>query len=167
MAATTSGAGTTLTAFFDTRSDAERVLEKLRAAGIPDASVRFTEGAPAVGSGAALADDRPIPPAKGFFEALSDLVFPNEDRDAYAEALSRGGYLVTVVDLPEEHRAEALDILDDEGAVNIDERRAGWRSGGPGEYPAPAAEAAARPLRRDAAQARSRVRSYTRPGSAG
>jgi len=65
----------------------------------------------------------------GFWEALKDLFLPEEDRHTYAEGLRRGGYLVTVQSR-EANYARALDILDDEGTIDLDERAASWRSQG-------------------------------------
>jgi uncharacterized protein (TIGR02271 family) len=113
---------TTLNAFFDSRTDAEEAIEQLRAVGVSDSSVRLT------GSEATGASARQEP--KGFFEALSDLFMPDDDRHTYAEGLSRGGYLVTVTDVPPELRERALDVLDAEGTVNLDEREEAWRSEG-------------------------------------
>ncbi len=51
------------------------------------------------------------------------------DDHIYEEGLRRGGYLVTA--RVEDHDAErAIDILDDEGTVNLDERQAVWSSEG-------------------------------------
>jgi uncharacterized protein (TIGR02271 family) len=66
---------------------------------------------------------------RGFWESLGDLFLPDEDRYTYAEGLSRGGYLVTVK-VTDAQYERALDILDDEGTVNIDERAQAWRSEG-------------------------------------
>jgi uncharacterized protein (TIGR02271 family) len=55
---------------------------------------------------------------------------PDEDRYTYAEGLNRGGYLVTVTNVPMGLYEQALDILDDEGAIDIDERAESWRSEG-------------------------------------
>ncbi|HEV7718383.1 MAG TPA: YsnF/AvaK domain-containing protein [Arsenicitalea sp.] len=121
----TSGANSTLTAFFDSRSDAEEAVERLNEAGIPRNSIRLVPGA----EGDTSAPSRPEV-HRGFFESLADFFMPEEDRHSYAEGLSRGGYLVTVTDLGGDLYATAIDILDDEGAVDFDEREASWRSQG-------------------------------------
>lgn len=115
----------TLTAFFDSRGEADRAVERLRDNGVSDGNIRLTEGSePGVDTTTSATRD------KGFFESLGDMFFPDEDRAAYAEGLSRGGYLVTVSGLSAEQYDVALDILDDEGAVDLDEREASWRSEG-------------------------------------
>ncbi|MBA3326049.1 MAG: YsnF/AvaK domain-containing protein [Rhodobacteraceae bacterium] len=118
------GSASTLTAFFDSRGEADRAVQRLRDNGVSDANIRLTEGSEDGGGAAAAPRD------KGFFEALGDMFFPDEDRAAYAEGLSRGGYLVTVSGLSADQYDVALDILDDEGAVDLDEREASWRSEG-------------------------------------
>jgi uncharacterized protein (TIGR02271 family) len=115
------GSNQTLTAFFDSRAEAEKAIAALRALGIPEANVRYAEG---------TAETETPPRQKGLFEALADLFLPEADRYAYAEGLARGGCLVTVVDVPANLRSEAIDILDDDGAVDFDEREASWRAQG-------------------------------------
>lgn len=115
---------TMVSALFDGRADADRAIERLRAGGVPEASIQLTAGSEQVGGAQAQSEDR------GFFDSLGDFFFPAEDRTAYAEGLARGGYLVTVSGLVGEGYDAALDILDDEGAVNIDEREAAWRAEG-------------------------------------
>jgi uncharacterized protein (TIGR02271 family) len=112
----------TLTAFFDDRASADAAVARLRQLGIADASVRVTGGDEYVGRD--YRDD------KGFWESVSDFFFPPEDKAAYAEGLRRGGYLVTVTGLSEDVYAQAVDVLDAEGAVDLDERATSWREEG-------------------------------------
>jgi uncharacterized protein (TIGR02271 family) len=65
----------------------------------------------------------------GFWDSLRDLFLPDEDRHTYAEGLRRGGYLVSVSATDAEYE-RALDILDDEGTIDIDERADSWRAEG-------------------------------------
>ncbi len=123
---TTEGAAATLTAFFDNRTDAERAIERLHGSGVSEHNVRMTEGAQ---EGASVAS-APASKDKGFFEALGAMFFPDEDRTTYAEGLSRGGYLVTVSGLSADQHETALDILNDEGTVDLDARAATWRAEG-------------------------------------
>lgn len=51
------------------------------------------------------------------------------DAHAYAEGINRGGALVTVR-ASDAERDQVLDILDDEGTVELDDRTAAWRSEG-------------------------------------
>jgi uncharacterized protein (TIGR02271 family) len=120
---TGSGSGT-LTAFFDDQDDAQDAVDRLIQAGIPQASVRMVAGS----SGSTTTSSERE--HKGFFEALADFFMPDEDRYTYAEGLRRGGYMVTVSGVWGDDYDRALDILDDEGAVDLDQREQQWRSDG-------------------------------------
>lgn len=120
----TSPSSRTVTAFFDNRTDADEAVNELVSAGVSMGSIRLVPGSE--GGQAATTDTES---GSGFWESLKDLFMPDEDRDTYAEGLRRGGYLVTVT-------AEAanydtvVDILDDEGTVDISERESAWRAEG-------------------------------------
>jgi len=115
-------ASRTLTAFFDNQADAEEAIARLKDLGIVDTSIRL------VGGDEYRNADRSYD--KGFWESISDFFFPEDDRALYAEGLRRGGYLVTVNNLRSDLYDEALDILDDEGSIDMDERQDTWRSEG-------------------------------------
>ena len=169
----------TITAFFDDRGKADRAVERLISAGIPRADIRAIDGQNEGGNRVELgASDR-----GGFWDALADLFMPEEDRYTYAEGLRRGGYLVSVT-AGAEHYDQALDILDDEGTIDIGEREQSWRAEGWGGYKAgsseftsatarsdlsgtsgteeiiPVAEEKLRVGKRDVSHGRVRVRSY-------
>lgn len=112
----------TLTALFDDRADAEEAVARLRDLGIVETSIRLVGGEEYQGA------DRNY--EKGFWESLSDFFFPEDDRALYAEGLRRGGYMVTVNNVRPDHYDDALEILDDEGSINLDERESAWRSEG-------------------------------------
>lgn len=120
---TTSSSYNTLTAFFESRSDADSAVERLQAAGIAHDSIRVVAGND-TSSGHVETDH------KGFWASLGDLFMPDDDRNTYAEGLRRGGYLVSVSNLTTEQHDVALDILDDEGSIDLDEREASWRAEG-------------------------------------
>jgi uncharacterized protein (TIGR02271 family) len=111
----------TITAFFDDREDASDAVQRLQTAGIPRSDITMVEGS---GSGTSSTQE-----SAGFWESLKELFLPDEDRYTYAEGLRRGGYLVTVR-INDAHYERALDILDDEGTIDIDERAASWRNEG-------------------------------------
>ncbi|WP_405401900.1 DUF2382 domain-containing protein [Paracoccus sp. Ld10] len=125
------GARKSVSALFDDRAEALRAVERLRASGISENNIRMVEGS----AGGATAQRSPEGD-KTFWDSLSDFFFPEEDRHAYAEGLSRGGYLVTVSGISTAHYDMALDILDDEGTVDLNEREASWRSEGWSGYEA-------------------------------
>jgi len=116
----------TLSAFFDSRTEAESAVSRLKDAGIPDKDIRFMPGYEADADPTPVAnDDR-----SGFWAILEDFFFPDEDRATYAEGLRRGGFLVSVSNLNDALYETAHDILDDEGSIDIDERADLWRSEG-------------------------------------
>lgn len=127
-----SGQSQYVTAFFDSRGDAEAAVERIVAEGTPRSEIRVVEGS----ERAASAQNKD----KGFMESLSDFFMPEEDRHSYAEGLSRGGYLVSL-NTTSQNRDRVLDILDDEGTVDMDAREQSWRSEGWSGYQQPRGEA--------------------------
>jgi stress response protein YsnF len=112
-----------VTAFFDSEAEAEAAIARIEAEGVPRDQIRMVAGGLEAGTVAAE------PQSKGFFGMLEELFMPDEDRYAYAEGLSRGGFLVTV-GTTSANRDRILDILDDEGTVDMDAREESWRSEG-------------------------------------
>ena len=60
---------------------------------------------------------------------LGGWFFPDDDRAAFTEGLRRGAFLVSV-DVDEPDHDTALDILDAEGSIDLDERADLWRTEG-------------------------------------
>ncbi|GEO17712.1 hypothetical protein MAE02_54080 [Microvirga aerophila] len=116
-----------VTAFFDSRSDAEDAIERLVGAGVPRDSVRFMPGDERDPSDTARTPSRTE--SSGFWDSLGDWFLPDEDRGTYAEGLRRGGYLISVSATDEQYE-RVIDILDDEGTIDLDERAESWRSEG-------------------------------------
>lgn len=112
----------TITAFFDDRSEADRAVEKLADAGIPRSAIQVI----ADNSG----NNTTTHESNGFWATLSEFFLADDDRSTYAEGIRRGGYLVTVSGYPFDLHDRALDILDDEGSIDIDERSKAWESEG-------------------------------------
>ncbi|QRM36018.1 hypothetical protein [Microvirga sp. VF16] len=116
-----------VTAFFDSRSDAETAIERLIDAGMSRDSIRFMPGDerdPPDDPGAAQRTE-----PRGFWGALGGWFLPDEDRHTYAEGLRRGGYLISV-NASDEQYERVLGILDDEGTIDLDERADAWRAEG-------------------------------------
>jgi uncharacterized protein (TIGR02271 family) len=118
-----------VTAFFDSRTDAEEAISRLHAAGVARDGIRLTaseqDSGTSQGGGA-----QSFPEASNsLWSTLRDLFLPDEDRHTYAEGLRRGGYLVSV-SASEADYERVIDILDDEGTIDIDERASAWRSEG-------------------------------------
>ncbi len=121
----------TITAFFDNRQDANEAIERLGRAGIARANINIVEGANRTQGTSVSRDDEGL----GFWEALKDLFLPDEDRATYAEGLRRGGFIVTVQADSAQYE-KAIDILDDEGTVDLEQRaqsgrQEGWTGTGP------------------------------------
>jgi hypothetical protein len=119
----TTSTGRVITAFFDDRSSAERTVEKLVSRGVPRDQIRFLPGYEASTA------TRQSHQHTGFWDALGDFFLPDEDRYTYAEGLSRGGYLISVTASDQLYQT-VLEILDDEGTIDMDEREATWRREG-------------------------------------
>ena len=109
-----------VTAFFDTDDAAAHARRDLVAAGVPEGDVRVASGE------AALAE--PAHP-HGFWETLKDFFIPDEDRHLYAEGLRRGGIALSV-ETDSAAYDRVLEILDRDGAVDMEERSAGWQNEG-------------------------------------
>jgi uncharacterized protein (TIGR02271 family) len=119
----------TITAFFDSREDASEAVERLVSNGISRDRINLVAGSSSSQTASSSASSSSSSNQGGFWDSLKDLFMPDEDRYSYAEGLSRGGYLVTVRASDSEYDT-ALDILDDEGTVNMGEREESWRSEG-------------------------------------
>lgn len=136
MSQISASASTTLSAFFDSQSDAQNSVDRLVESGVASDRIRLVPG---------YESDTPVTDRseqhRGFFASLADFFMPDEDRYSYAEGLSRGGYLVAVDGLSAAQYDIALDILDDEGSIDLDEREESWRSEGWSGYEAGATEA--------------------------
>ncbi|NAZ36267.1 YsnF/AvaK domain-containing protein [Rubellimicrobium sp. CFH 75288] len=134
---TTYSGSRTLTAMFDSAAEAERAVARLRQAGVAESAIRYTPGYSHEGgtrwdySDPAYRDDpRYRETHKGFWESLGDFFFPEEDRYTYAEGLSRGSHMVAVTGYDPVMEDTIIDILDDEGSVDLDSRESEWRSSG-------------------------------------
>jgi hypothetical protein len=113
-----------LTAFFDTRAEAEAARDDLAAAGFAKRDVRLVpqyEGS--------VIDDGAGGEPKSFWHAMKDLFLPHDDRSVYAEGLRRGGVLLSVVTIGPDY-SEAARILDRDGAINIALREEQWKREG-------------------------------------
>jgi uncharacterized protein (TIGR02271 family) len=116
----------TVTALFDTRSEAEAAKTRLTSSRIDADRVRIIdkESSGSYGSGSAGdAGDQ------GFWASLKELFMPDEDRHAYGEGISRGGYLLCA-QVDEDEADEAIQILDQSNSVDFDSRQEEWRGSG-------------------------------------
>jgi len=114
----------TVTAFFESQAEADKARADLLAAGFPEADIHLVQG------GAAQDVAEPHEDV-GFFRALLNIfVFmPENDRASYEEGLRRGG-VALAVHTGQDRYERAIDILDRDGAVDLDERETSWRTEG-------------------------------------
>ncbi len=105
-----------VTALFDSQTDANKAVERIVAEGIPREDVQMMAGQERTG-------DASTEPAHetGFLDKLKGFFMPDEDRQTYAEGLSRGGYLVALHTKPANHD-RVVDILNDDGSVDTEAR---------------------------------------------
>ncbi|MBV8895238.1 MAG: DUF2171 domain-containing protein [Acidobacteriaceae bacterium] len=114
------------TAYFETRAAADEAVNDLVAAGIPREQISV--------AGTGVLGTTPTSGDRTFWEELKDLFLPAEDRYAYAEGLRRGGVLVSVRSDNSDYM-RILEILDRDGAVDLDKQEASWREEGWTGYP--------------------------------
>jgi hypothetical protein len=115
----------TITAMFDSRTDAEAAKDRLKAANI-DADHVHVHDKSSDGyneSGYSTHQDR------GMWESIKNAFLPDEDRHTYEEGVRRGAAVLTA-DVDDDRVAEAVRVLDGAGCIDIDDRASQWRSSG-------------------------------------
>lgn len=125
----------TITAYFDTRADAEAAKERLKAASADADHIHVHDQA----SAGAHTQSYSTHQDRGIWSSVKNTFLPDEDRHTYEEGVRRGGAVLTA-DVEDEHVDRAVKALEDAGSVDIDQRASEWRSSG-WDYPA-AGEAA-------------------------
>jgi len=134
----------TIVAYFDTRAEAKTAKAALASAGVALEAIRLLPEEDTTSTYTRESTETSYDYRRdegGFWKSLGDLFLPDEDRYGYAEGLSRGGAALSVV-TDEAHYDEVARVLEENGADNIDEREAEWRSAGWSGYTAPEATAA-------------------------
>jgi hypothetical protein len=135
----------TVTAFFESQAEADKARADLLAAGFPEADIHLVQG----GEAQEVAEPHQD---VGIFRALLNIfVFmPESDRASYEEGLRRGG-VALAVHTGQDRYERAIDILDRDGAVDLDERETSWRSDGWSPTGANPTSAGTRPTSADTA----------------
>lgn len=113
----------TVTAMFDSRSDAEEARSELASLGISADDVTIHDQS-SMGQSSVTT---PGQSTGGLWDSFKSLF--TDDHDTYAEGLRRGGYLLTAR-VDDNLADQAIDILDDDGTVDLEERSSAWRSEG-------------------------------------
>ena len=120
----------TITAVFDTRDHAESASVSLRQIGIPAADVALSpESARDEMSTGSGRTDYAEPKKTGFMAALDNMFGGYEDHDTYAEGVRRGGTLLTA-HVEDDQIDKAVSLLEQHGAVDLEEREQTWRGEG-------------------------------------
>lgn len=120
----------TLVAVFDNHSEAQEACRKLQAAGIDKQSIQLNGVESTAGQMAPRSDSDDEPGAISRF--FSSMFGMDDGRDAtkYTEAARRGNTILTVTVADENRVEEISDMLDDCGAVDVDERAQQWQASG-------------------------------------
>ncbi|HEY0627022.1 MAG TPA: YsnF/AvaK domain-containing protein [Allosphingosinicella sp.] len=116
----------TITALYDSRSEAESARERLSAANVDASRVQILDqssGASSSGSSSSGSS------GGGFWSSVKDAFMPDEDRHAYEEGMRRGGYLLCAR-VDEDDADEAIRILEQTNSIDFDERQQNWKSEG-------------------------------------
>jgi hypothetical protein len=121
----------TVTAMFDSRSEAEEARQRLTTSNIDAERVRIIDKSSSGGSSSFSQTDTMTggQEGQGFWSSLKDMFLPDEDRQAYGEGINRGGFLLTA-EVDEDQADEACRILEQSNSVDFDERESGWRNEG-------------------------------------
>jgi uncharacterized protein (TIGR02271 family) len=134
----------TLAGVFDDYDDAERAREQLAAAGFRREAIQVTPERSAWGTGDATYGGRAAQAGglRGFFASL----FGGDDESPghYSEAVRRGSMVVTVEVENDGEIAQATRILEEGGAIDVDQRIEHWKTAGYTGY-----DAQAKPLTRE------------------
>jgi uncharacterized protein (TIGR02271 family) len=122
----------TITAMFDSRSDAEAAKARLESANVDADHVHIHDKTSSGHreQGYSTHEDR------GVWDSIKNAFLPDEDRHTYEEGLRRGGVLLTA-DVDDDRVDEAVRVLEGAGSIDIDDRSSQWRSSG-WDYAAPA-----------------------------
>lgn len=113
----------TVTALFDSRTEADAARTRLTQSRIDADNVRIVDQSYSSGGSGSGDQDR------GFFDSLKDFFIPDEDAHAYREGVNRGGYMLCA-QVDEDQADEAIRILDEAASVDFDQRQEQWRSEG-------------------------------------
>lgn len=115
----------TITAIYDSEADARAAREQLLMRGLEDDDVRIVSQN--LTSQRASSDMQSAD--KGVWESIKDFFVGDDDRPVYSEGLRRGGYLLTAR-VDDTRSDEAIGLLEETNAVDLDERSQQWRSEG-------------------------------------
>ena len=159
----------TVTAFFDSRSEAEAARSRLASSSIDAERIRIVDQSQ-LGSSHESGDG-------SLWSSIKSAFMPDEDSYAYEEGMRRGGYLLCA-EVDEDQADRAISLLDEGGSIDFDRRQDEWRNEGWTGYQGgttaretgttveeeriPLVEEELRVGKREVARGGARVRSYVR-----
>lgn len=119
----------TVVGFLDTYNEAGKLVDDLVNAGFNRSSIDIVDSGSDVKGAAAKGKAK-----GGFLQSLKKMFgmhsdIPEEHKGYYAEGVRRGGFVISLT-VKDEDVERASDIMDDHGAVDIEERAAGWKQAG-------------------------------------
>ena len=114
----------TITAIYDSESEAQEARAQLLDHGLEDSDVRIVSHQ-LTGSrvGADAGED------KGIWESIKDFFVGDDDQSMYSEGIRRGGCLLTAR-VTDERSDEAIAVLEGTNAIDLDQRTQQWRAEG-------------------------------------
>ncbi|MDQ6812557.1 MAG: YsnF/AvaK domain-containing protein [Bacteroidota bacterium] len=116
----------TVVGMFDNSSDAQQAIQKLVSAGISRDQIDLSSNTNNSGSSySSSTDNRDDDHESGISKFFKDLFSSDDDddnADKYAHVAKHAECIVTVHTQSKDESEKAADILDDNGAVNVDER---------------------------------------------
>lgn len=114
----------TITAIYDSESDAQSARSQLLSHGLGDEDVRIVSH---------QLSSRPVQgdagSDRGMWESIKDFFVGHEDRPMYSEGLRRGGCLLTAR-VTDERSDETIAVLESTNAIDLDQRSEEWRAEG-------------------------------------
>ena len=102
----------TVTCLYQDQQKASEIVSRLEQAGISRGAINVYSDA-----------------SDNLIDGLEDAGVPRSDAHAYAEGVRRGGSVVAV-ECDDDEVDRVIDILDDDGVLDLDEQRAAWNSDG-------------------------------------
>ena len=118
----------TIVGLFDEKTQAQQAIQDTLKMGIPKSETSILENPSLTGTATQSASGR----EPGLWESLKEAFgfgVPEEERAYYTEGIRRGGTLVSI--RAEENQVDrVLDIMEQHGAVDIDQRSIQWRQSG-------------------------------------
>ena len=117
----------TITAMYDTRAYADQAAAMLKQSGVPGSDITISPDTARNELG--VRDDDAEPKGTGFWASLDKMFGGTDDHDTYTEGLRRGGTLLTA-HVDEVHIDRTIEILEQHGSVDLDERETSWRREG-------------------------------------